>query len=466
MSAEPLACPYCNALVPLPPNARDGQRITCPRCGDAFPLRGVSGIQPPPGVTAAPTMVLPTMDLARSQPEPSWWLLDTYGQRLRALRAETRPAYLYFYPILPFVYIFLAMLAAVPPGCWHFALRHVAGVVVTGMALMAAGGLTFALLTQDQRRVNDSGFERKRKRPVFPEPPDEPAVLTVVPAKLATLGYLPSNANIVLGIHVRRLRQTPAGQALLKEEIKTGTGPVVLRSYLESWTGLNVEELDHLVLGVRTEDVESPQVVLVVRTVKPLDPRRVRFLKDAQKRPGPHKGQEVYVFQFPNSVIRPTLWFADEYTMVFALYGSLDDVPEKPRDGLDHLPWSVRNALNVRVDPGSILWLVSAIDDWKKMLEREWFKALQAFTRGLEPERLDHFKTIRLLAISVSLDPEAKAIAAIHCQDPSAAKKLRAAILGPEDAELPLGVKATLETEWLTVQWPGSLDAIIKTIGK
>src|SRR5260370_41185818 len=63
MSAEPLTCPYCNAFVSLPPNAHDGQRVTCSRCGDAFPLRGMgTGIKVPGGV--APTQAAPGFHLA------------------------------------------------------------------------------------------------------------------------------------------------------------------------------------------------------------------------------------------------------------------------------------------------------------------------------------------------------------------------------------------------------------------
>ena len=39
MNPEPATCPYCNALVPLAPGATAGQRVPCPRCGEAFALR-------------------------------------------------------------------------------------------------------------------------------------------------------------------------------------------------------------------------------------------------------------------------------------------------------------------------------------------------------------------------------------------------------------------------------------------
>ena len=48
--------------------------------------------------------------------------------------------------------------------------RLLAGVILAVMALMAATGLTFALLTQHQRRGNDLATPNRAKRPLFPEP--------------------------------------------------------------------------------------------------------------------------------------------------------------------------------------------------------------------------------------------------------------------------------------------------------
>jgi hypothetical protein len=422
MSAEPLTCPYCNAFVSLPPDAQDGQRVTCLRCGDAFPLRGVgSGIKLPPGVTTAPA---PGAGAARREPA---------GVSTVATSAALRN-------------------------------RVVAIVAVSIMALMAVSGLTFALLTQSQRRQNDSGDPVRNKRPIFPEPNDDTASTTASPAKLEALGYLPSNMNIVLGVHVRQLRQTKAGLALLSEPIKAGRSEVTLAKLL-LWTGVEVEQLDHIVLGVRTDDVELPQVVAVARTWRKIDRRTVRASLQADEREeaaGPRKGQVLYRFQMSTPPVRPTLWFADDYTMVFDLLGQLESVPLEPRDGLDHLP-AVRDALKTRVDAGSLIWAVATVADWEKTTNAKWFQVVGTFGGLLGKERLDRLRSVHVLALGAQLEPEAKVQVDVRCQDP---KALRVALLGPEDAALPKGVTAFVEDDWLTVQWKGNLDTALKALAK
>ncbi|HXG13193.1 MAG TPA: hypothetical protein VNK04_25775 [Gemmataceae bacterium] len=106
MISEPLACPYCNAYVTVPADAAPGQRVPCPRCGEAFPYRPREGV--------APVAV--------------------------ALASPASPA------------------VAVPHRRWpNWA---VAGVVLGVMAMMAAIGLFWALKTVPDRRSRD------RKEPV------------------------------------------------------------------------------------------------------------------------------------------------------------------------------------------------------------------------------------------------------------------------------------------------------------
>jgi hypothetical protein len=420
MSDEPLTCPYCNAFVSLPLNAQDGQRVTCTRCGDAFSLRGIGrGIKVPPGVATAPT--------------PS----------LRVPGATITP-----------------------PARWGN--RLVAGIAVGVMALMAATGLTWALVTQAQRRANDYAEPVRHKRPIFPEPDDDKVSTLAVPAKLEALGYLPPGTNIIAGVHVRQLRQSKGGLKLLSDSIKTSRGEIVLGK-LFLWTGVNVEQLDHVVVGARTEGVEFPRVVVVARTQRPIDRRTVRSTlkaEEREERDGPRKGQMLYRFQVASPPVRPTLWFADDYTMVFDLLGQLEDIPARPHGGLERLPFEVRDALKTHVDPGSLVWLVGTFSDWEKTAKTDWFKIVRTFVGTTEKERLDRLMSLSVVAVGAQPDPEAKARADIRCTDVASAKALRVALVGPDGAQPPPGVTAFLEGDWLTVQWKGDLDAALKALAK
>src|SRR4051794_454420 len=42
MTSNPVSCPYCNAYVTVPAGTAAGQRVSCPRCGEAFAYRGAA----------------------------------------------------------------------------------------------------------------------------------------------------------------------------------------------------------------------------------------------------------------------------------------------------------------------------------------------------------------------------------------------------------------------------------------
>ena len=166
-----------------------------------------------------------------------------------------------------------------------------------------------------------------------------------------------------------------------------------------------------------------------------------------------------YRFKIPG-LGEAALWFADKDTLVIALYGGLDRVPERPVTDLSQLPLAVRQALKERIDPGAVAWLVGAVDGWDAMIKQVWFQALQAAVGEWDKDWLARLRLLRVAAIGAQLDPEARVQAALHCTDAMAAKVWRTAMVGPENAEPPAGLKAELEGDWLTVQWKGNLDAL------
>src|SRR5947209_5113719 len=74
MNTAVLACPFCNAEVPVAPGLPSGPKVTCPRCGEAFALRQPTTDVRRPGLVAnnAPaTHLAPTSSPIPQLPRPS-----------------------------------------------------------------------------------------------------------------------------------------------------------------------------------------------------------------------------------------------------------------------------------------------------------------------------------------------------------------------------------------------------------
>src|SRR5262245_49014143 len=116
-------CPFCNAEIAFRPGMTIGQKTVCPRCGETFTLSAI----PPAGAVPAPPPAPDPASLRRSN-------------------------------------------------------RLVAGIVLGVMGLMAATGLTYALLTQGVRREHDKSLPRRTRRGSdgerLPVTPTAPSALT------------------------------------------------------------------------------------------------------------------------------------------------------------------------------------------------------------------------------------------------------------------------------------------------
>ncbi|HJT77447.1 MAG TPA: hypothetical protein VJ739_09625 [Gemmataceae bacterium] len=325
MSPEPTACPYCNALVPVPAGAAGGQFLPCPRCGERFAYRGPEneGNHDRHAVQTGPTAQT-RQPSAQVVSDP---LLDRVGERLRG-----------------------------------WSRRRVAVTVLSVMIVMAAAGLTLALLTKDFRRRND--------RPRGTEDV-APAVQVTAPADLAGLGYLPPDTDIIAGVHVAEAEEEPTGRLFLErfrpaEAVAEGADAAAIPADgLERWTGLRLQEVDHVVLGLNATSRVVPRLVLVVETRQSYDPEKVRTALRASRRPEP--GRPLYRFRLERPPLDAVLWFAGERTLIVGLSPEdLQAVPEKPRAGIDHLSAPLQTILRERLGHVAPFWVVGHADDWNK----------------------------------------------------------------------------------------------------
>jgi hypothetical protein len=325
--------------------------------------------------------------------------------------------------------------------------RFVAAIVLGVMFLMATVGLTFALWTQKDRRAHDLDLGKKPRRfPTLIENPP-PEVATVAPARLAALGYLPPESNVVAGVHVAELLLADTGRELLTRPLKVG-GLELRFNSLERWTSLKLDELDHVVLGLRAEAPFDQPAVLVVRTRQPYDAEKVRAaLKAEQLSVGGDKRLDR--FEIKDTPFRPVLWCADDHTLVLALAPAhFTQVPLTPRRNIDHLPRAVQKVLEERVGPVGPLWLAGHIAAWEKI---PWPTLLP----GLKKEDLERWTSVRTFAVWLQAEKEIKVSAAIQCRDAGAAHALETYFTDGNK-----GWKTAREEAWLSLQWKTDLDGL------
>ncbi len=409
MSHEPPTCPYCNALVPVASGVQTGQRVPCPRCGEAFTLRrppaGSAGVQVLPAPTTAPAGV----DCDVDRP------LSTGRNK-----------------------------------------RITAAAVLGVMGLMATVGLAFALYTVHDRRVHDTAMPPPHRRsPLQDLATPTPTPTVTPPADLEALRWLPPDDTVVAGVQVAELRQTDSGRDLLNHLFRVGRVEVNA-DLLERWTGLKPEEIDHVVLGVQADEGVPPPAVLVVRTMRPYDAESVRTALGAE--PVAAGGKTLYRCKPGDGGLRPWLWCADERTLVFGLFErQLEAIPDKPAAGLERLPAEVRTLLNERLDSAGPAWVVGRAADWRKT-------AVALLLGGLAEKDADLVGHVREFALQLQAERPARLMASVRCDDADAARALETRLMAakPADADW----KAAREGPWLTLQLRGDPAGLFKDLGK
>jgi hypothetical protein len=403
------SCPYCNSQVSPPSGVRSGQRIFCQRCGESFVYQG------PDSEGEAPV----------TEPAP--------------------PA-----------------IAGVP----RWSNRAVALTVLGVMFLFATAGLVLALATVQFRRAND-----------YPKTnPDEDLarIKITAPANLGGLGYLPADTDIVAAVHVAEALQEPAGRQLLQRfrpgellvRDQPGLRDVGLNN-LQEWTGLSLEDVDHVVLGLNVENRVLPRLTLVVQTRRSYDAEKVRGALKANRIADAGK-RVLYRFELEKIAQKPIVWFAAERTLVVAL--DLDDlnaVPANPQPGSDHLSPALREVLQL-MGPAAPAWLAGHSGDWT----RTTLKLLP----GWKDSDREVLQKVRTFAAWLNLGDGLRLNAAFDCGDAGSAEALERyllpaerkpiALLGnrPEAEavakELGQTLKAVRAETWLTLQAKASAETL------
>jgi hypothetical protein len=401
MATEILSCPYCNASINLPPNRTAGQRITCPRCGDSFPLRSTDTFtNRPPKAGPDKTAV------SRSAPS----VASPQSRRSHGL---------------------------------------VASAVIGVMLLMAGVGLAFMLMTQGERRAHDTSRPPRRpgKQPGVAEA-EIASVAAVSPDKLAALSYLPPGVNFLVGVRIAELLAGPVGMQVLRNPIQLGESEYRLEN-LPAWVGLRLEDIDHFVFAARVEDAVIPPFYLVLRTAKPYVEESMRQRLKVT-RLGSAGKKKLYSFRTPRKDIPLNVWFADDKTLVLALFADqLESLPAQPSEDLRQLPDEVRSVLRTRQEPIAPVWIVGHSRNWSKT-------SAAKFMGRMKKEDLERLTAMRTFGIWFVPEKTLEVKAVFGCKDEASARGLDDyfhALRGPDPT-----FKTALNGPWLTLQWQTGPD--------
>jgi hypothetical protein len=429
MPREILTCPYCNSSVALTAPGQPGERIQCPRCEETFPYRpGIrieqepapEGRQPdrPEGgqgwsngavalaiLAGMATMAVLSLTFAElTTPLRRSHDVAIPGRRLFELPTIALGAMLIYVVVLG---SYIGRLL----GRRERPLSRPAGVgAVAVLALLAAIGL--ADIYGMARRLIGVSAGPAVAGPATGGNDTSPAA--VEPAQLAALAYLPSDTNVLLGVQVREALEQPLGKEIL-ERWQAGPGEATLAA-MAQWTGLELADLDHLIIGLKVDGSLLPRFRVIVRTNRDHDRGQLRAALKAG-RPATRLEKTIYRFTIPQTLLEAVVWFADDRTLVFALAAEdLDDMPLQPGEGLARFPAPLQQAV-AEMNGGTFLWLAGHSSDWQKSLQGIPFLQVPK-----EAETL--LREVRTFAGWMQLSADVSFHLALGCADAESAGKV------------------------------------------
>jgi hypothetical protein len=302
-----------------------------------------------------------------------------------------------------------------------------AGIILGVMAIMALVALNFVLDTTQWRRNRD------RLSPNINVSP--PRTVIVAPSQLSGLGYLPPDTDVVVGLHVAELLAEKQGRDVLSA-LLTAAG--FQDSDLRRWIGLQMDDIDHILLGMKIQDRLIPRITLVVHTRQAYDANYIRSVLKVGRR---NERGERTIHRFAQSEIslEAGIWFADERTLVFGLTPEdFDEVPLIP--AADHrqlAPGLVSLFQPLKV--GMQAWVVGLARDWGRFLGASSGPAtFELPVAGLTKEARQSLAKIKEFAVWLEIREKIDLQFVIGMEDRGSAKQLyelpkdKISILGPE----------------------------------
>jgi hypothetical protein len=390
MNSEPTFCPTCNRLVPEAAEGGQAPLVACPSCGEPL-TRG-------------------TLPLARSAskfPSGTALILGLLGVLCLAS-----------YRFSPFLAVFGVVFMVPTAALWigYFRVRRsnaATGIfVLANMGVMAGLAVTFALWTISERREHD--FKSKARR-------QQREVAPANATQFGALGYLPDGTNLVGLVDYSLAERTLAGRDFLTY-FRLGNS-IIGPAEISRWTGLEVNEIDHAVIGFKTTETFLPRLVLVAQARQSFDAMKVREKLKAT-RSSQVGSKTIYHFTPEKLVADLVIWFpAPDTVVVGVTRGDLELVPDVPIPDGGGLVGPLQRTLKEQVSPAAQTWVAGHTDDWQNL--RPWIGLY------LDDKARDNLASARDFAFSLQLRDDVKLEGTIACADASAAQKLQANLTKP-----------------------------------
>jgi hypothetical protein len=252
----------------------------------------------------------------------------------------------------------------------------------------------------------------------------QPVVRSVRPSDLTGLGYLPDDTNVIAAVNVAELRQTPAGREFLTDN----GGKLWNWQRLHDWIGIDLTEIDHLIVGLKVDNNLLPRLMLIVETIHAFRVDEMRVNLKASKWPDPE-----------------ACLFPSDRTMILALAKKdLERVSTERSEGIDQLGLPMQQALKERIPRDAQVWLVGHGDSWLKT------PAL-SFLPGFTKENEAIVQRIQTLAVDFRLEKEPTVDAAFQCPDEASAKSLEQFLREHDSADL-RDRKISQKENWVSFQ--------------
>jgi hypothetical protein len=239
------------------------------------------------------------------------------------------------------------------------------------------------------------------------------------------LGYLPESTSAVLAVQLPVLleRVDPAQKDDPAKALERLGLPEQAIELLESASGVGLQEVDQLVVGVGLKSrAFPPQFVVVAYTRRSYD--LATLIRRTKARELKKDGRTLHVVK--TSTVPEVYWWSPNNRVLVATISSGDfaGVPREPRAGIEGLRLEVASLIREAVAEDACAWIAASDDEWDKHL-RPYVNFPFPFLGG-RTDLIEPAGRLRSVTLSIPHEPERLVDLRIGLKSDAAAEELEA----------------------------------------